>query len=76
MQAAVDAGVPEEAVQAVALMARTARVWERQLREQRRERATRLECGLCVAEPATKEKKAKDPNCAACQGRHRAHTCK
>lgn len=73
--AAVGAGV-EEAVQAVALMARTARVWEKQLEEQRRERATRLERRQHAAEPATKEKKAKDPNCAACQGRHRAHTCK
>ena len=63
VRAAVDAGV-EEAVQAVALMARTARVWERQLGEQRQERDTRLERGQRsshAAGPVMKGKKAKDP---------------
>ena len=79
--AAVDAGV-EEAVQAVALLARIVSVWERQLGDERRDRDARLVRGqrrvhaagtVCCDVP---EKRARDPTCAACQGKHRAHICK
>ena len=78
VQAAAEAGV-EGAAQAMTLMARTATVWERQLQEQSQERDARLERGqrsAHAAEPVKDKKRVRDPNCAACQGKHRAHTCK
>ena len=68
-----------EARKAASLIENIIRVWKRQLKEQEEQReehvahAERQQQGRSA--PA-REKKAKDPNCPACQGKHRAHTCK
>ena len=74
LQAAVQAGA-SEAVEADALLARITSAWKAQLEEEQRQRDAQQQRNLPAAAPARKEKR-KDPNCIACQGRHRPHTCK
>ena len=74
VRAAAQAGV-EEAVEAAALLARITSAWKAQLEEEQRQRDAQQQRNLPAAVPARKEKR-KDPNCIACQGRHRPHTCK
>ena len=74
VRAAVQAGA-EEAVEAAALLARITSAWEAQLEEEQRQRDAQQQRNMLAAAPARKEKR-KDPNCLACQGRHRPHTCK
>ena len=74
LEAAIEAGV-EEAVQVATLAASIVRVWEAQLVEERRQwEAQQRKAQTPAAEKCVKKKK--DPNCRACQGAHRAHTCK
>ena len=80
VQAAVQAGV-EEAVHATALITRIKSTWEAQLSEEQKQRdaaQARQQSGRrgADAEGPPKKKPPKDPNCLACQGRHRPHTCK
>ena len=78
VQAAVEAGA-EAAVQMVRLIARIRSTWEAQLGEEQKQlEATRqrLMRRDANAEVVPKKKSPKDPNCLACQGRHRPHTCK
>ena len=77
MQAAVEAG-EEEAKQAVTLMARIVSTWEAQLTEEQKQReaAQTRQRRDASAEVAPRQQRQKDPNCLACQGRHRPHTCK
>ena len=72
VQAAVQAGA-EEAVQAASLITRIVNTWKAQLREEQKQRDAHLRQQPAVTAP--KEKRPKDPNCLACQGRHRPHTC-
>ena len=74
VRAAVQAGA-EEAVEAATLLARITSAWEAQLEEEQRQRDAQRQRNMPAAAPARKEKR-KDPNCLACQGRHRPHTCK
>ena len=77
VQAAVEAGA-EAAVQTVTLITRIVSTWGAQLGEEQkqldasRQRLVRRDAN---AEVAPKQK-PRDPNCLACQGRHRPHTCK
>ena len=53
--------------------------WERQLEEERAQRSARQgpsERAHTAPPPAKTRPIVRDPNCLACQGRHRAHTCK
>ena len=77
VQAAVQAGA-EEAVHATALIARIASTWEAQLSEEHKQRdaAQAQRRRDANAEAAPRQPRQKDPNCLACQGRHRPHTCK
>ena len=78
MQQAVLAGVAE-AVQAAELMSRIVSMWEAQLKKERTQRdahAERQERQRGAHVVPTKRKRPKDPSCPACQGKHRAHTCK
>jgi hypothetical protein len=73
VQAAAEAG-SEAAAQAATLTTRVVSLWERQLEEERQQRDAQR---LRSARPAPeKREKKKDPNCKACNGAHRAHTCK
>ena len=73
VQAAVRAGA-EEALNATALIARIVSTWEAQLKEEQKQRdaATNMRQRQEAAPP---QQRQKDPNCLACQGRHRPHTC-
>ena len=77
VQAAVQAGA-EEAVHATALIARIVSTWEAQLGEERKQRddAAAKTRQRQDATAAPRQPRQKDPNCLACQGRHRPHTCK
>ena len=72
MQAAVHEGA-EEAVEVAEVIARLIRVWEEQLEEEQRQRNAHA---APTPKPAPKPQRVKDPFCLACQGKHRAHTCK
>lgn len=77
VQAAVQAGA-EDAVHATTLIARIVSTWEVQLSEEHKQRdaAQALRRRDANAEAAPRQPRQKDPNCLACQGRHRPHTCK
>jgi hypothetical protein len=80
VRAAVQAGA-EAAVQAVTLMARIASTWDAQLEEEQKQRDSQIRKQLgrrdANADPLNSRVKKKGPDlCAACQGRHRPHTCK
>ena len=77
VQAAVQAGA-EDAMHATALIARIVSTWEAQLSEEHKQRdaAKAQRRRDANAEAAPRQPRQKDPNCLACQGRHRPHTCK
>ena len=73
VQSAAQAG-DDEAVQVLTLVASIVRAWGTQLEEERRQQEAQRQRGGGPAQK--KAPKEKDPNCPACRGRHRAHTCK
>ena len=77
VQAAVQAGA-EDALRATALIARIVSTWEAQLQEEQKQRddAALKTRQRQDASAAPRQQRQKDPNCLACQGRHRPHTCK
>ena len=75
VRAAAEAG--GEAAEAVTLMTRIASTWDAQLEEEQKQRDTQPQRQQDAnSEAAPKRKRPLDPNCLACQGRHRPHTCK
>ena len=77
VQEALQAGA-EEAVHATTLIARIVSTWEAQLSEDQTQKdaAQRRQRQDATAEAAPRQQLKQDPNCLACQGRHRPHTCK
>ena len=79
LQAAVQTG-EEEAVHAAALIARIVSTWQAQLSEEQKQRdaaaQTRQRRDANAEAAPHRQQQKKDPNCPACQGKHRAHTCK
>ena len=77
VQEALQAGA-EEAVHATTLIARIVSTWEAQLSEDQTQKdaAQRRQRQDATAEAAPRQQRKQDPNCLACQGRHRPHTCK
>ena len=74
VQAAVQAGA-EGAEWVVTIIARIVSTWRSQLDEEQEQRELARQDSKAAA-ASNKSKRFKDPNCAACQGRHRPHTCK
>ena len=75
VQEAVHAGA-EVAVEAAGMIARIISVWEAQLEEERKQRSAHPPVPTAKPAPAPKAPRVKDPFCLACQGKHRAHTCR
>ena len=78
VQAAVRAGV-EQAAEVATLAARVVCVWEAQLEGEGKQcdaSAKHMGRQHVAADCARAEKRPKDPGCRACQGQHRAHTCR
>ena len=73
VQAAMEAG-SEEAAEAATVATRIVSAWEAQLEEERRQQEAHRQRNTRPA--AAQREKRKDPNCRACQGAHRAHTCR
>ena len=66
-------GVCEELRSTIESVARIRRTWDTQISEERAAEDRRL--AREAAAKAPKPPRPKDPECLACQGRHRAHTC-
>ena len=78
VQGVVRAGV-EGAAEVATLATRVVSVWEAQLEDERKQRdASVRHMGRLKADAMSEKakKRPKDPSCCACQGQHRAHTCK
>jgi hypothetical protein len=70
LQGAVQAG-EVEAISIADLISRILGTWGAQLKEEQRQQQLRE----LARHPPPKPARVRDPTCAACRGRHRAHTC-